>query len=733
MKVENKTHKVVSDLGNNSVDFSIQDNGKLYQLLSTSVYSNKILAVCREYIANALDIHMTSGQTKPIEVTLPTHSNPVFIVEDYGTGIAHDQIAEIYMSYGNSTKDDSEHEIGGFGIGCKAAFAYSNNFTLQSVHSRKRTVYACAIDEDFKPEGHIISQEDSIEQTGIKISVPVSREDVHSFANEVRSVLQFVDPSKYSITADAIIIAQDELLYNDDIYNVYESDSNYNSSVILVVGGIGYIVDTDHDKVKNILKEYDFARNYFSYNSGWNSANYLKFHVNVTPSQAQVSLSRESLQYTKSTLNVIREFFDWVETSQNEIEKGIFTHLEDKQSDTFSKYSNTIKARRFLNPSAKRGQILADSELNELREDVREVVREIAPLCIEKGITNFFEFGSRRRNKHKLGHLRMIVDSIVRDISYGEKVENISISLSWGVGRKMPTIEELSWYSGQFCLFFPKKEENDLYDITDKIESYGFDARVFEIKKAPSQPKTDLNTFGIGALLWTGGQKSGHTSNFRNIRGESIEQIVETLDERNDKIAIIPLERGELNDIESIDIHRIIFNEGFEIEEFSILFLVETKANLRRLDDFKGFIKNKALQIVDLNDYTITKGELEKRVKEFCMHNIVINSVNDSDLRADVLEVFGIEDEKYRSFGTYLAAQIESMSKLKIDDLFDTESCHDFEERIRNEQKDAYLDKISKLSIEVMLNFFDRYYLERNGLITSDLDPQQLIEELKNA
>ena len=70
-----------------SKQFNIKVNTKAFELLSDTLYSNKILAIIRELSCNAWDAHIEANNTDtPIEIYCPNEAFPNFLIEDYGTG-----------------------------------------------------------------------------------------------------------------------------------------------------------------------------------------------------------------------------------------------------------------------------------------------------------------------------------------------------------------------------------------------------------------------------------------------------------------------------------------------------------------------------------------------------------------------------------------------------------------------------------------------------------------------
>ena len=111
-----------------SQKFTIRMDAHMASILS-GLYSDIPWAIVREYWSNAEDGHaalIKQGKTpaKPIEVHVPNRLEPWFAVRDYGIGMDHDTVFNIYTQYGNSLKNDDNVQKGGFGIGAKSAFCY---------------------------------------------------------------------------------------------------------------------------------------------------------------------------------------------------------------------------------------------------------------------------------------------------------------------------------------------------------------------------------------------------------------------------------------------------------------------------------------------------------------------------------------------------------------------------------------------------------------------------------
>jgi len=171
------------------------DQAHILSILRDRLYTNKILAVLREYSTNAWDAHVEAGiPHTPIKVTLPTHLNPVLIIRDYGIGLAEEDIYAIYTQYGASTKRESNEVVGMLGIGAKSAFSYSDSFTVTSSHKGMKKVYIAVLDSSNMGKMTKMFESPS-EETGVEVNIPANPNDEHLFAKEARTLFPFFWPN----------------------------------------------------------------------------------------------------------------------------------------------------------------------------------------------------------------------------------------------------------------------------------------------------------------------------------------------------------------------------------------------------------------------------------------------------------------------------------------------------------------------------------------------------------
>ena len=169
-------------------EFRIRNSAKAFNILSSGLYANKIRAIIRELSCNAVDSHVAAGnQDTPFDVHLPNQLDPTFRIRDYGTGLSHDQVLNIYTTYFESTKTESNAFIGALGLGSKSPFSYTDNFTVTAIKDGKRNVYSAFINGEGVPSIALMHGEDTDEPIGVEIQFAVTdRYDYDKFRSEDR-------------------------------------------------------------------------------------------------------------------------------------------------------------------------------------------------------------------------------------------------------------------------------------------------------------------------------------------------------------------------------------------------------------------------------------------------------------------------------------------------------------------------------------------------------------------
>ena len=140
-----------------------------------------------------MDSHVAAGcKDTPFDVHLPNTLEPHFSIRDYGTGLSHEQVTNIYTTYFESTKTNSNAFIGALGLGSKSPFSYTDNFTVIAIQNGRKGIYTAFINEAGVPSIAQMLEEATDEPAGVEVKFAVNdRYDFDKFAQEAAIVYKF--------------------------------------------------------------------------------------------------------------------------------------------------------------------------------------------------------------------------------------------------------------------------------------------------------------------------------------------------------------------------------------------------------------------------------------------------------------------------------------------------------------------------------------------------------------
>ena len=227
MLVEAQDRKVVSTLAGEQVTMGIrpEDMAHIMGVLS-GLYSDKLLAMIREYSTNAWDAHVEAGVSLPIEVSTPSPFAPILKVRDYGLGLDIEDIRSIYSQYGRSTKRETNGQVGMLGLGSKSALTYTNQFTVTSVKNGVRTVVLVARKEDGAGTMTILGQTPTDDASGTEVAIDIKRDDVQPAQEKAVRFFSYWTPGSVIVNGAAPAhFSENALKLDDETYLVEASNS----------------------------------------------------------------------------------------------------------------------------------------------------------------------------------------------------------------------------------------------------------------------------------------------------------------------------------------------------------------------------------------------------------------------------------------------------------------------------------------------------------------------------
>ena len=289
----------------------------IFSLLS-KIYKNREGSIVREVTSNCFDAHvklalqlqneaekllLAGGDLEEVDRLLnladEKRNQPVFVrhfrdedAQDYiefvdnGTGISIDLMDNVFMSYGESDKRDSDEFIGAFGLGSKSPFSYSDHFYVITRTGGIKYTYLL-YETPAGPEYDILAEEETEEPSGTVIRVPFPLEDFKMWEQQLISQLRYFRNvfilGFENVSNEYVIHDFETFQLRDDIFS-----KNPNAALHIVIGDVYYPLDL------TLLGKEDLPERY-----GLNVA--LKFQTG----NLKVSPNREDLEYNEKTKSAV--------------------------------------------------------------------------------------------------------------------------------------------------------------------------------------------------------------------------------------------------------------------------------------------------------------------------------------------------------------------------------------------------------------------------------------------
>lgn len=178
-----------------SHNFGIGDASVVIDILRNRLYKNKIQTLVQEYICNGRDAMREADSKGTMLIAAPTRVNPVFKVRDYGLGITPARMASVFVNYGSSTKRANNKQTGGFGIGAKSAWAYTDSFTIITFVDGIKRTYVAHTGVNNNGRLDLLNTETTSEANGTEINIAVKQDNIFEFRDAIERAVYFWDNS----------------------------------------------------------------------------------------------------------------------------------------------------------------------------------------------------------------------------------------------------------------------------------------------------------------------------------------------------------------------------------------------------------------------------------------------------------------------------------------------------------------------------------------------------------
>ena len=635
---------VIRSSGFEEQNFSIASSSAIFKILRDSLYSNKIGGILREYGANSKDAHDLSNQKdRPIEITFPTVFEPNLKFRDFGYGLSHEQMFNVFCVYGESTKTTSNEVVGYFGIGAKIGFAYISCFTITSIHKGVKSIYNAYLDESDCGKLALLASEESSEEQGLEISISVNPNDFERFKDEAKKLFRFWKP--YPIFHNWKDFKPQAVEYHLLRQNRWGFLKNH--STCIVSGPIAY--HFDESQIPNLN---DIQRKILQKG--------LAIFVGI--GDVNLQASRESIAYTPKTIK-------FLQNKIGEIEQEIIDEVKLK----LNSLKTEVDGRRFFrNVFTDLGELGVISDL--VKKDIRIVINGL-PITedffrIERDSgLHLLECAYRHNKSYKL--TVKVTDTTIFHYLKTEKVDQKMVRLFYDTKfNKNGRIRNLMKHYFQLHNV-PVNEEFYVFQIKDiaVLKQYcdktGIDINLFK----------DINTEIIVPKKKYEPSERKPTGNCRVYDVEDQydgDNVVEEIDE--DCIKVVDLDYSEVPDcfhiyshygkyyydagmmkyvdVSMSSIHNFLKEYCDDYKSDPYIYIVPVKNAAKVTDKFKS-VKNVITPL--LEDFFKKKGDLKVKVNSLNKSHVINglrNAINKGIFTIDdkLSEIFDLIDFKNESF-----------------------------------------------------------------------------------
>lgn len=316
--------------------------------LRDKIYSDKVGAVVREYITNALDEHVKYNIDLPVRVTLTSNE---FIVRDFAKGLSEEDVRNVFGMYFKSTKRTNNAQSGMFGLGSKAAHCYTDSFYIKSHFNGVCTLYTAVLGggKSGVPVGQIMKiSEEPTRESGLEITVEYNPYDNFTFKSKIDYIISTCSKNIEFIREDKTVspLSPVEVLekkgYTFKLYDMFLEPGTFNHSIY--TGSVYYKMGEIVYKTTSIENVLGKSPQHVSLPKN----NILVVEIPI--GKMSLPISRESFEDTPSNnrvlddiKNVLNEMFE--EEFSDKKDLGIAELLSSRNERTVSgKFFLTSKA-----------------------------------------------------------------------------------------------------------------------------------------------------------------------------------------------------------------------------------------------------------------------------------------------------------------------------------------------------------------------------------------------------
>lgn len=443
------------------MSFDMSKTAKLFHMLSSTLYSDKIGSVIRELSSNAYDSHLEAGKLDvPFVLTAPTYENLVFSIRDYGVGLTAEQAEKTILCYLGSSKDTTDKFIGGWGIGSKSPFAYAMNYEVLVFKDKQFAHYTCWKNESGIPEKTIIDSGHTDQENGVEIRVPVEAKDMSSFVTSLQGYMNWTNYNVVLKNGDETVEPRVPVVVKEfDNFKIKVYKSLYSSFRKLVYGGFSYDID------QCVNGKYDYYSTWSNMNRRLRQGFDIAFVIDE-PNVVTFNMNREVLEQTPKSVEFINKLLN------------VFLEAASKREKVIENLSKTSL------DGSKRAKNLKELQdnIDEINNHISGIDKSFDVIFLDKNIDMPYHFRSPMKmlSSRHVTEWRTLYSTL-------ESVED-QLKIVWST-RARPGPEDRNKffynksYKDKFLFFKAKNLEDCKKQISELSDFEGFDVDSLHIEE----------------------------------------------------------------------------------------------------------------------------------------------------------------------------------------------------------------------------------------------------------
>lgn len=169
----------------------------------------------------------------PFEVSFPTAFKNTLTIRDFGKGLSEADMYGIFFEYCESSKRNTNEQVGMLGLGSKSAFCYADEYFITSYHNGIKSNYHAFIDDSRL--GTIAKMhEEPTTETGLQIDVEIKSGDMHLFRSVAGEFLSEFTPHPIVKNDDYVVNSMQktkerDIIIKNEHYSIHRDwrDANH--------------------------------------------------------------------------------------------------------------------------------------------------------------------------------------------------------------------------------------------------------------------------------------------------------------------------------------------------------------------------------------------------------------------------------------------------------------------------------------------------------------------------